>query len=751
MGRLAVSPILVALAVPCALILALPAHAGFCLDVPSGPDADTDGDGVVDCLDNCPLQTNDQTDVDSDGVGDECDCDIAVAPGDAASLRGAIDNALPGCAIAVPAGTYALSTNGPLIFQHGVALMGAGAAQTILDPGGASYPVVQTLQQDGDIFIGGATLTGGERGVLATGVRVPTFLVLSDVVIRANDFGLEVQGGLYAGETGAMVLLHDSIVRDNPEGGVDAQLGPRGAGWLFAYDTRIENNSGSGGVIVTGGASFTRCTVAGNESAGNGGGIRVHAGAAVTFEDGTISGNTSAASGGGIYAYGHSGFIPAMVNVARATISGNAAQGNGGGIFNGGAFHAPGVRTHYGAETNLSNVTLSGNLAAGEGGGLYNDGADDSTNYGGWLTCQNCTITSNTAARGGGVAFASLNAGEARFANSAIGGNTANSDANCVGPLDSLGYNLIQQPGGCTIGGDPTGNILNADPNLGPLQDNGGPTLTHLPGPPLREAGNPLPPSDQGPPACPRTDQRGAERPGGTRCDIGAVEAVCEPLVGDEDADGWCTGLDNCPAVTNPSQFDGDGDGLGDACDNCAAVANSRQEDRDGDSAGDVCDVCPDTPDPEQVDTDGDSLGDACDNCPAVSNLAQQDSDSDTVGNECDNCPSLSNHDQLDTDGDGKGDVCDPCPLSRPDDADADGVCGNVDNCPTVANASQLDGDADGRGDACDNCPLQANANQLDSDHDGKGDVCAPCPFSVPDDADADGVCSNVEIGRAHV
>ena len=54
---------------------------------------------------------------------------------------------------------------------------------------------------------------------------------------------------------------------------------------------------------------------------------------------------------------------------------------------------------------------------------------------------------------------------------------------------------------------------------LGPLQDNGGPTETHLPltGSPVIDAGSPDCP-------LPATDQRGVARPEGAACDIGAVE-----------------------------------------------------------------------------------------------------------------------------------------------------------------------------------------------------------------------------------
>ena len=53
---------------------------------------------------------------------------------------------------------------------------------------------------------------------------------------------------------------------------------------------------------------------------------------------------------------------------------------------------------------------------------------------------------------------------------------------------------------------------------LGPLANNGGPTLTHLPLPDS-------PSIDFGSDAdCPTTDQRGVVRPQGAACDVGAVE-----------------------------------------------------------------------------------------------------------------------------------------------------------------------------------------------------------------------------------
>ena len=723
------------------------AHAGFCLNGVGPQNADTDLDGVADCLDNCPLAYNeDQADSDLDGIGNECDCGIVVLAGNGASLRSAVETAPPGCAIAVPAGTYLLGGQ-PLSVEQSVSLVGAGASVTILSQGGAAQPVVQAVQQNGDIFIGGATLTGGSYGVYAAGAAVPTSLTLSDAVVGANGFGIVIRGGLTEDDTeGATVFLNNSIVRNNSTGGVDAQLGPEGWGRLFASHTRIEDNGGTG-VIVTGEAWLSYCRIAGNDSSGNGGGLHIGEGAIVSFTDGTISGNTTQGSGGGIYSAGNRLLFPAMVDLARATISGNTAQGSGGGMFNGGAleFAPDPLPVHYGSEMNLSNVTLSGNTAGAFGGGLFNDGGYAFPYLGGKIACQNCTITGNAAAQGGGLALDPLNNGVSLAGNSVLAGNAANFDIDCSGPLDSAGYNLIEDDDGCLIGGDSSGNILGIDPQLGPLANNGGPTLTHLPGLPLREVGNPLPPWNQGLPRCASTDQRGEVRPGGLVCDIGAVEIVCEQPGNDNDSDGICDSLDNCPTAYNPTQLDRDADLLGDACDNCPLATNQNQADRDADGAGDICDRCPDTPDPAQLDSDSDGLGNACDNCPFTSNANQADGDLDHVGNVCDNCPTLANTNQQNTDGDAQGDACDACPLSNPNDADNDGLCGNVDNCPTVSNPNQADGDADGRGNECDNCPTVANPTQQNSDGDALGDACDPCPLSSLNDADNDGLCGNVD------
>jgi hypothetical protein len=168
----------------------------------------------------------------------------------------------------------------------------------------------------------------------------------------------------------------------------------------------------------------------------------------------------------------------------------------------------------------MANCTVSGNEAVtGQGGGVWHQA--------GLLTMRNCTISGNTAGSGGGLAMVS---GDAQLANTIIAVNLAEAGPDCLGAATSLGFNLVGDLTGCdwiSGAGDLVGSGENpVDPLLGPLQNNGGPTLTRalLLGSPAIDAGNPLPPGSGD--ACESSDQRGVVRPQGSRCDIGAYEAL---------------------------------------------------------------------------------------------------------------------------------------------------------------------------------------------------------------------------------
>jgi hypothetical protein len=101
----------------------------------------------------------------------------------------------------------------------------------------------------------------------------------------------------------------------------------------------------------------------------------------------------------------------------------------------------------------------------------------------------------------------------------------SSSGGNCGGTINSNGYNLSSDT---TCNFNNSGDLNNTDPNLGPLQSNGGPTETMalLPGSPAIDTGNPGGCTD-GHGHLLKTDQRGKPRPDKEdfgSCDRGAYE-----------------------------------------------------------------------------------------------------------------------------------------------------------------------------------------------------------------------------------
>lgn len=268
--------------------------------------------------------------------------------------------------------------------------------------------------------------------------------------------------------------------------------------------------SASGGAIFVDGAAVALDTVTlRNNSAQRGGGLLVYKGKG-TITNSTIISNT-AIQGGGLNVD-----IAATAAVFNSTIAYNrSVLFSGGGIIN------------FGNLT-LENSTVSGNRAATDGGGIRLTGSSISA------VINHSTITSNTADdNGGGI---SRSAGTATVRNTIVAGNfdtpnnagSGTKHPDISGALSGNAYNLIGTLTGAT-GTIGTGtDLIRPVPGLGPLADNGGPTLTHalLPGSPAYNAGDPLfePP--------PVTDQRGLPRDDARRIDIGPFELADTPQAG---------------------------------------------------------------------------------------------------------------------------------------------------------------------------------------------------------------------------
>lgn len=178
-----------------------------------------------------------------------------------------------------------------------------------------------------------------------------------------------------------------------------------------------------------------------------------------------------------------------------------------------------GVKVTGGASARLSNSTLSGNGPIEGAGTLIGAGIMAEAT----VSLEHVTVTENVGSDGGGV-WASAFLGQLTLANTLIAGNVAANGSDCLGPVVSQGGNLLRDGAGCTgitdgVGGDQVG----ADPLLGALADNGGPTQTHL-----LSAGSPAIDAALGG-ACTAADQRGIVRPQGPGCDVGAVEVEAGP------------------------------------------------------------------------------------------------------------------------------------------------------------------------------------------------------------------------------
>lgn len=457
--------------------------------------------------------------------------------------------------------------------------------------------ITDDLTIDGGSGVTIGSGTGWDERILdvigASGAGNSNDVTLSHITIRDghaefgglgtyNGGGIRTNGNAVQ-SNGASLTLRNSTVTDNtsaqPGGGIYDDF----QSTIVLEDSTVKDNfagrgiNGFGGGISSGGPlTLTRSTISGNTGTDLGGGLALVAASTLSMTDSTVSGNTAVSSGGstnggGIYV-GSSG----NVTLTRSTVSGNTAGGStASGSGQGGGVYADGTNVK------LENTTVSGNLAQngaqfgadGYGGGIFTGTAT--------FTLANSTIAGNTAGvsgtgasgRGGGVY--GIGAPSITIRNTIVSGNTSNISPNFGATPNSQGYNLFGENPGNLAATD----IVNADPVLGPLQDNGGPTKTRalLSGSPAIDAGNPATPGS-GVPACEATDQRGETRPadgdgnGTATCDIGAFEKAAggggggdttAPTVFNVDPSEGKTGVSRTTNITitfseemKPSSFD---------------------------------------------------------------------------------------------------------------------------------------------------------------------------------------------------
>lgn len=385
---------------------------------------------------------------------------------------------------------------------------------------------------------GTITLTGGQltitdnlvvngpgAGILAINGNNASrvFEIASGKTVTLN--GLTLRNGYNASHGGAiynagLLIINGSVLTDNRAGTISSgNVGgaiSNGGSLEIHYSTLSNNVATYGGCIDNGQNPPSPLTITqsafSNNSAYEGGCLYNSSPLTVTITGSTFSGNRSGRDGAGIFNAESAGAL----NIESSVFFDNTAAGSGGGVYNR-------------ATLVVKNSTLSGNAATtNDGGALWTGGNS-------YLTVSQSTITGNSAVVSGGGLW--LYGAQTTISNSIVSGNLAplgkeirQDNSTAGGVFTSLGYNLIGENGSSGVSGVTlaTSDRILAGPvssALGPLSNNGGPTLTHLlvTGSRAIDSGsNALIPTGIA------TDQRGAGFPRivGSTVDIGAVEAA---------------------------------------------------------------------------------------------------------------------------------------------------------------------------------------------------------------------------------
>jgi CSLREA domain-containing protein len=426
------------------------------------------------------------------------------------------------------------SAAGPVV----IAGEGAGPTGTTID---AAFHDRAFEILGGDTTIASLTITGGggaapfQDGAGGAGILNQGTLTLRDVVVTGNTAQPTGRGGgimnEYTGAAGSGVLtLVDSTVSNNAAGngrrghsghdclGGEVGNGTNGAdgGGVYNYrgtvtviGTTITGNmagsdgDGGHGGVCSGGRYPQPGGAGGN--GGSGAGI-FNDGGRVTVPESTIDNNHAGAGGaGGAGAVGGAG--GAAGSGYHAPDGAGGAGGDGGGIVTNGAL------TVVNATIGLNRAGDGGPSkstpgAGGNGGGILQRA--------GYATVTEATISMNRAGQPGnaspnGRAGAGSGIDVLRGEFTEI--NTIVSQDDCKGAIIDGFHDLLFAGSGCPA-------AVAADPRLGPLQNNSGPTFTMALGP-GSAAIDQVPASGA---KCALSDERGVPRPQGPACDIGAYE-----------------------------------------------------------------------------------------------------------------------------------------------------------------------------------------------------------------------------------
>lgn len=446
------------------------------------------------------------------------------------SLRQVIADAKSGDTINLPPGTYRLTKGQLSIRGKSLRIVGANPATTIIS-GSKSSRIFEIVNFEGSFTVAGVTLKEARLGGgTVEGAAIRFFggdlTLRNDVITRnvAERPGEFIFAAIVAAE-GDNITIADTKVAGNF---VNADGKPGSAGGTIF----------GGGMGINGIESLTveRLSVEGNLVTARGG----NGPASAEQEGGKILGAGAILQSSGTLQISDSTFAG---NVGDAT---NGPGGKGGREEAGGLdVRVPNGKGRLERVTIANNALRPGSTGIAQGGGMnVENNTETPVEVIGSTIASNSIEGTNVSAEeglvtvGGNVAANASNppGGLVSFANSIIANGIGPEGSENCGvdfveadapfPFIDKGFNF-DSAGECGFGEE--SSIAKADPLLGPLQDNGGPTKTMEPA-----ADSPV--IDQGSAFGATVDQRGFTRPvdlpgvpnsravGADGTDIGAVE-----------------------------------------------------------------------------------------------------------------------------------------------------------------------------------------------------------------------------------
>lgn len=362
-------------------------------------------------------------------------------------------------------------------------------------------------QTAGTLFATTINFTGNSAGSNGGGADLEGSVVTTMATHLTFTSNTALQGGglaafVAAGATGSMPMLNSSTFSGNA-----TTSGGYGGGLAIARTTAVQidvlgNTASNGGGVELVGSTVPsvlsgRIVIRDNTASINGGGIYSKNCGSCSLLHVVLENNEATKDGSALYPFGG-------LTIEKTTMNANHTGGLG--RYGGAVLH---TGTAAGGPLILTNLTIGENTSSPVGGAVVvTSKATD--------LFSNVTIGNNTGGTANGIAVPAPGK-PPQLRNTVV----SSAGTNCSRPLLSLGHNLES---GNTCGFNKTGDLINADPLLFPLADNGGGTHTMKPQgtSPVMDAGDTA--------VCPIYDQRSARRPydwdgnGTATCDIGAYE-----------------------------------------------------------------------------------------------------------------------------------------------------------------------------------------------------------------------------------